>query len=67
MEVRLKAVEKAGANVLEDIIQFFFPFILFTRDERRMKDPLSGLGIRKHNLVLESFFIYFYFMHFNFV
>lgn len=59
MEVRLKAVEKAGANVLEDIIQFFFPFILFTRDERRMKDPLSGLGIRKHNLVLEGFFIYF--------
>lgn len=37
----------------------FFPFILFTRDERRMKDPLSGLGIRKHNLVLEGFFIYF--------
>lgn len=59
MEERLKAVEKAGANVLEDIIQFFFPFILFTRDERRMKDPLSGLGIRKHNLVLEGFFIYF--------
>lgn len=55
------------SNVLEDIIQFFFPFIPFTRDGRRMKDPLSGLGIRKHSLVLEGFFTYFFFVHFIFV